>query len=62
MINNSRPMVSYLREAKVTCGSQHPCLGGLAAAAGGMPVLSQRSNALLTLLSNAVETFAPKSP
>jgi hypothetical protein len=55
-------MVRYLREAKPTCGSQHPCLDGLATAAGGVPVLSQRSNALLTLSSNAVETFAPKSP
>jgi len=41
--------------------STHAAAGWLAAA-GGTPVLSQRSKALLTLSSNAVETFAPKSP
>jgi hypothetical protein len=39
--------VRSLPEAKATCGSQPPCLGGRAAAAGYVPVLWQRSKALL---------------
>jgi hypothetical protein len=54
MINNSRPIVSYLRKEKDTRGSQNRLLGVLAAAAGGTPVLSQPNKT--TLLSSVRET------
>src|SRR2546428_5460199 len=54
MINNSRPIVSYLREDKATRRSQNGLLGVLAAAAGCAPAISQPSKA--TLVSPLRET------
>ena len=58
MINNTRPIVRYLREEQETCRSQNRGPGGRAAAAGCVPVLSQPSKAPLVSPVRETDVYA----